>query len=400
MIKNIFISSTNADLKLYRNEIKALIHELGHNPLLIEDVTLESSPPIEKCYELINEADIFLGIYAHRYGTILAGENTSYIELEYDYASKLEKNYQGKKIEVLCLNLSGAIENWPKKGIEKENNQDKLDKFLAKIKNDVFVKPYNNEKELYLEIAKKVGKLNKAISELEEWQNMASKKGDKEINAALRSLLEIYSDQKISDKVLIQSIDLIVFRFKTHLQPLPTESFTRLVGNLVKGVSNKDYFVASIKAIVPPPSWYHGLFRAKLFHVTLGFLLGLLLMLISYNQNIGGFRSTFLPLQNTPKVDVMNWLIKHVKRDIALDDFSKPETQQALFALGLAYDLDKDSDQIKAVIESQIDFLDKMNSLESVTMPILQENLLIMNKICSIIHYQNACKKQSSSKTG
>ncbi|RFC42424.1 MAG: Formylglycine-generating enzyme, required for sulfatase activity [Verrucomicrobia bacterium] len=84
----VIISSTYKDLKEYRKKAFEVCRRLGFDPLGMEDATADTEPPVDVCKRWVDQADIYVGIYAFWYGTIPPGETRSITEMEYDWASE------------------------------------------------------------------------------------------------------------------------------------------------------------------------------------------------------------------------------------------------------------------------------------------------------------------------
>ncbi|UCE05506.1 MAG: DUF4062 domain-containing protein [bacterium] len=83
----VFVSSTYEDLVEYRQAVKDAIIAKQHVPIMMETLIPEGeNPPKEECLENVDEADIFIGIYAYRYGFIPKGDKLSITEQEYNKA--------------------------------------------------------------------------------------------------------------------------------------------------------------------------------------------------------------------------------------------------------------------------------------------------------------------------
>src|SRR4051794_18333474 len=86
----VFFSSTTEDLRAYRAAVRKAVAPLdilyrgmeffGSQPRRPEDVILD---------ELV-QCDAYVGIIAHRYGSIVPGKECSFVELEYELASTNE----------------------------------------------------------------------------------------------------------------------------------------------------------------------------------------------------------------------------------------------------------------------------------------------------------------------
>lgn len=88
MEKRIFVSSTFSDLTDYRKSVREAIRQLGAIDVSMEHFGAREERPKAECLRLIKEeSDIFVGIYAHRYGFIPEGDDISITEAEYEEAT-------------------------------------------------------------------------------------------------------------------------------------------------------------------------------------------------------------------------------------------------------------------------------------------------------------------------
>lgn len=88
----VIISSTFEDLKDYRQAAVEVVNRYKGVPLAMEFFMSQPQEPKEACEKEIHECDVFVGIYAHRYGFIPGGETKSITQLEYELAKKLKKD--------------------------------------------------------------------------------------------------------------------------------------------------------------------------------------------------------------------------------------------------------------------------------------------------------------------
>ena len=88
MNKHIFVSSTSLDLVDFRQCVQEAIRQFGGIDVSMENFGARDERPKEECLRLIaEESDIFVGIYAHRYGFIPDGDSISITEAEYEAAT-------------------------------------------------------------------------------------------------------------------------------------------------------------------------------------------------------------------------------------------------------------------------------------------------------------------------
>ena len=89
--KTVMISSTARDLPKHRQAVMDACLRQGMFPLMMEHLPASDADAIEVSLKMVEEADIYLGIYAHRYGYVPDGYNISITEMEYNRATELGK---------------------------------------------------------------------------------------------------------------------------------------------------------------------------------------------------------------------------------------------------------------------------------------------------------------------
>ncbi|MBZ0310031.1 MAG: DUF4062 domain-containing protein, partial [Anaerolineae bacterium] len=114
----IFIGSTSKDLYEYRQAAIAICNKLQLPMVAMEHFPAMSKDAIAGSLKKVEEADVYVGIFAFRYGYIAEGYEKSVTEMEFDHAEKL-------KLPRLCFLAEEA--GWPPEKYESEN----LDKMLA-----------------------------------------------------------------------------------------------------------------------------------------------------------------------------------------------------------------------------------------------------------------------------
>lgn len=88
----IYVSSTFDDLKDFRREVHAQLRKLGTDVVAMEDYVASEKRPLAKCLEDVAECDLYVGIFAWRYGFVPVEdgnpESRSITELEYHAAGR------------------------------------------------------------------------------------------------------------------------------------------------------------------------------------------------------------------------------------------------------------------------------------------------------------------------
>ena len=88
-VARIYVSSTYGDLKEHREQVYRALRELGHDVVAMEDYVAGDQRPLARCLADVAACDLYVGIFAHRYGYIPDHDNPdgrSITELEYRHA--------------------------------------------------------------------------------------------------------------------------------------------------------------------------------------------------------------------------------------------------------------------------------------------------------------------------
>lgn len=85
---DVFISSTSLDLPIHRKQAMEACMRMGMFPIMMEYLPASDADAIRASLEMVDEAEIYVGIFGWRYGYIPAGHNISITEMEYQHAVK------------------------------------------------------------------------------------------------------------------------------------------------------------------------------------------------------------------------------------------------------------------------------------------------------------------------
>ena len=92
----IYLSSTYEDLKDWRQSVAVQLRAMRHTVIGMEDYAAADERPLDKCLADVEGCDIYIGIFAWRYGFIPQKDNPerqSITELEYRKAEKIPASY-------------------------------------------------------------------------------------------------------------------------------------------------------------------------------------------------------------------------------------------------------------------------------------------------------------------
>jgi tetratricopeptide (TPR) repeat protein len=85
-VARIYLSSTYSDLKEHREKVYRVLRQLGHDVVAMEDYVAADQRPVDRCLADVAASDLYIGIFAHRYGYVPEQDNPdgrSITELEH-----------------------------------------------------------------------------------------------------------------------------------------------------------------------------------------------------------------------------------------------------------------------------------------------------------------------------
>jgi hypothetical protein len=109
-MRRIYVSSTFEDLREYREAVYAQLRKFRLDPLAMEDYVAGEARPLDRCVKDVVAADVYLGLFAWRYGYVPEEDNPeglSITEIEYRTAVK-----HGKSLLIFLLSDQAP---WPPK---------------------------------------------------------------------------------------------------------------------------------------------------------------------------------------------------------------------------------------------------------------------------------------------
>lgn len=150
MSKNVFISSTFKDLEAFRKTVIEAVRQLGAVDVSMEHFGARDDRPKDECLKLIGQSDVFVGIYAHRYGYIPDGDAISILEAEYEAATSAGKP------RLIYLLKDGVP--WPPELIEAGVPAEKLLTFKKRLLARHIVKAFTHKDDLATSVVADLGR--------------------------------------------------------------------------------------------------------------------------------------------------------------------------------------------------------------------------------------------------
>jgi hypothetical protein len=136
----VFVSSTYSDLIPYRDVVQKVIRQAGAAAVGMEDFGARDDPPLRECLAVVEESDVFVGIYAHRYGFIPDGLQISITEAEYQHAIS-------KSLPVFAY-LIDDKHPWLLEYVDKDEPAKQLTRFKAALRKNHIIKVFSENWQL------------------------------------------------------------------------------------------------------------------------------------------------------------------------------------------------------------------------------------------------------------
>jgi hypothetical protein len=146
----VFLSSTYIDLKDYRKAAKEALSSLDLQVIWMEDFGALPEEPQAACLDRIEDCDIVIGLYAHRYGHVPNDSLTSITEQEYEHAKKMGKN-------IFCFLVAPSCP-WNPELSEEGDQKQKLVKFKQTVKKEFVFAEFTTVEDLYSKVTSSIAK--------------------------------------------------------------------------------------------------------------------------------------------------------------------------------------------------------------------------------------------------
>jgi len=387
----VFVSSTRKDLEQYRSAVRDAILKMGYHPIMMEYMGAGKMTPKKESLENVEESDIFIGIYAHRYGYIPFEEKTSITEQEYRKAVDEKK-------EIFCF-IVDPDNDWPE---EKKENFTKLQPFLDEIRRERVVDFFSTPDNLAALVTAALSKVKRRP----KWQEISEKI---DVNSKLRLIDQLIVENsygRLTDEALKITSKLIASDFKSYSSSTPRK-LINYTGQLLEGNYRIDQFIDRANKLIEESvqkqdwkqralSYVRQEYKQALIYLIIGFMLSVFL----YTINIFGVRSKFMAVSTVATVDIIEWLINEkAEKSFVQDALSDSGTVEALVALSFAYELDSDNEEITKFLDRHLDSSRRLTSSRNLTVQQLNDNIKVLEALHRQIQYEQLLLEINSLKT-
>ncbi|HEV2799884.1 MAG TPA: DUF4062 domain-containing protein [Pyrinomonadaceae bacterium] len=153
-VKKVMISSTARDLPEHRKEILDACLRQSMLPLMMEHLPASDAEAISTSLKMVDEADIYLGVFAHRYGYVPQENNPHQISItEMEYRRAVER---GIPRLIFLMHDDHPVKA---SDVEKGEGSSKLDALKARLGTERVVNFFNSPVDLRAHVINSLSKL-------------------------------------------------------------------------------------------------------------------------------------------------------------------------------------------------------------------------------------------------
>ncbi|MFI6759216.1 HEAT repeat domain-containing protein [Micromonospora sp. NPDC050417] len=121
----VYVSATFRDLQECRAAVQLALRRLRVEDMAMESYVAEDRRPLERCLEDVRECDVYVGIFAWRYGFVPPGYGRSITELEYREALN-----SGKPCLIFLLDEEAP---WPRTFVDRGADAEQIEALRAEL---------------------------------------------------------------------------------------------------------------------------------------------------------------------------------------------------------------------------------------------------------------------------
>lgn len=121
----VYVSATFRDLQECRAAVQLALRRLRVEDMAMESYVAEDRRPLERCLDDVRECDVYVGVFAWRYGFVPPGYGRSITELEYREALK-----HGKPCLIFLLDEEAP---WPRSFVDRGSDAERIESLRAEL---------------------------------------------------------------------------------------------------------------------------------------------------------------------------------------------------------------------------------------------------------------------------
>nr|HQV32654.1 DUF4062 domain-containing protein [Calditrichia bacterium] len=205
----IFLSAVDPALADIRQNIAQTFGSWDHEVITAEDLPQTLQTDRQERDARVCSADVFVAIYAQRYGEVPQGEHLSLQEVDYRKALEAGK-------EVFCFTLSPEV-NWPESEIEDDFvKKQRLDDLIADMRKRPENHQYQTAADIRSYLKPRIKKLTLVYDRVKLLQQWAAEQSTDSKYQHLTQLADRLGAEKLSEPDFARAASLILRNFDTR----------------------------------------------------------------------------------------------------------------------------------------------------------------------------------------
>ena len=186
---SVFLSSTSRDLRDHRAAVREALLDAGYHPVDMADFGARAEGARTACLDEVGDADLFLGIYAWRYGFMPEESPISITEQEFEEARRLGK-------PCFCFVVDETFE-WPAEYKEEGQGAEQLNAFKARIDAELVRTTFTNPDHLSRQVLSSLNRWEKDQHKLTLDAANALLSGPESIDDAKQMVADVLTQNEI-----------------------------------------------------------------------------------------------------------------------------------------------------------------------------------------------------------
>lgn len=155
----VMVSSTALDLPAHRKEVEDACLRQGMFPSMMERLPASDAEAISASLRMVGEADIYVGVFAHRYGYVPKENNPRQISItEMEYERAVER---GIPRLIFVIDKQHPLGDFTIEDIDKGESAEKLARFKSRVETENIVNHFRSPADLRAHVINSLSQLRK-----------------------------------------------------------------------------------------------------------------------------------------------------------------------------------------------------------------------------------------------
>jgi tetratricopeptide (TPR) repeat protein len=233
----VMISSTTLDLPAHRKEVLDACLQQDMFPMMMEHLPASEAEAVAASVELVDKADIYIGVFAHRYGHVPKKDNPRQVSItEIEYARAVEREIPRL---IFIIDKNHPLADFTINDIDTGKNATKLARFKRRVEAENTVNSFTTPADLRARVINSLSQHRRpapAIFPMDEfWENL---------RARLEQLASLNNPTPRIDEGLM--FNMLALRYKLGGQPGRAVVLQRLANTMASDAKRADNLASGL----------------------------------------------------------------------------------------------------------------------------------------------------------